>query len=63
MGRADAIVDVDAVGLAGRDLVLDAEPREHERRHGRGRAVGAIDEHAQLGHLDRRAPAAGDPVA
>ena len=30
-----------------------AELREHERGDGRGRAVGAIDEHAQRGHLDR----------
>ena len=45
--RADAVVDVDAVGLGGRDLVLDAELREDERRDGRGGAVGAVDEHAQ----------------
>ena len=38
-------------GSRGRDLVLDAELREDQRRDGRGGAVGAVDEHAQ-----RRAP-------
>ncbi len=55
------VVDVDAVGVGRGDHVLDAELREDERRDRRGGAVGAVDEHAQGGHLDRRAAAAGDP--
>ena len=61
MRRADAVVDVDAVGLGGGDLVLDAELREDERRDRGGGAVGAVDEHAQRRHLDRRPAAACRP--
>ena len=62
MRRAAAVVDVDAVRLGGGDLVLDAELLEDERRDRRGGAVGAVDQHAQAGTVDRRPAAAGDPA-
>ena len=47
MRRAAAVIDVDAVRLVVQILRLQREAAEQIPRRGRGRAVGAVDEHAQ----------------
>ena len=48
-GRADLVVDVEAVGLDADGEHLGAQLPQRHRRHLVGRAIGAIDHHAQAG--------------
>ena len=55
MRRAAVRIDVHAVRLVVEDRHVEFEPGKQLPRRGRGRAVRAVDQHAQAGELsDRR---------